>query len=805
MVTSGRDGAFAGAWQDDEGTVVVVKDSRMYGPDGGQLDLKITSQTTCSFQMGSEVYKGTLNSDGKLEWNDGAVWIRVNGANDSQSKEEEEAPQDSSIEKARKAFAEEKARKAAALDKARAARNAAQNQDGSYHDTGVDRAKQAFEEEKARKAAALERARRGSAENSHPNRGGADAPQDMTTRNDVGVDRARQAFEEEKARKAAALERARRASAENQAAPAQETRQADAGVDRAKQAFEEEKARKAAALERARRASAENQAAPAQETRQADAGVDRAKQAFEEEKARKAAALERARHFKVDMCDHVWPRRLERMIVGTDLQLYNGVDRAKQALRAISGKLVNATIDEAFEEEKARKAAALERARIVGLQGFSVAKIAFEQEKARKAAALERARAARAEARGEGLGASEGQPKEEEAPQDSSIEKARKAFAEEKARKAAALEKARAAMAAAQNQDESNHDTGVDRAKQAFEEEKARKAAALERARRARAAESSQPNGVEAPQDNGAKSDVGMDRARQAFEEEKARKAAALERARRASAENQAATATAQDTRQGAAAGMDRAKQAFEQEKARKAAALERAPRLIVNVAHTGRRPRLTAHMFGCHHDDWAIAFASWNVTSIWALLSVSVLFWLMQGVFYLLQIASISIPAALIFNLLDLQLTGRCWLWWQELLNWIYLLMLIPLAYMVLALIQLSRGGRESSTSGEPTSVPLVVEESRIAVETRGDVGSAIEVTPPGLEASATAPEPLGWLTMQHSEHGGALEHRREEAASTCRESVEASTMRVARPSCTASASESAAFIAAAMHVEED
>ena len=66
----GRDGAFAGveallftwptsdiffscqAWQDDEGTVVVVKDSRMYGPDGGQLDLKITSRDECSFQMG---------------------------------------------------------------------------------------------------------------------------------------------------------------------------------------------------------------------------------------------------------------------------------------------------------------------------------------------------------------------------------------------------------------------------------------------------------------------------------------------------------------------------------------------------------------------------------------------------------------------------------------------------------------------------------------------------------------------------------------------------------------------------------
>ena len=96
-----------------------VKDSRMYGPDGGQLDLKITGQTTCSlayisaflrdglfasfcpcvassdfatathdqgsFQMGSEVYKGTLNSEGKLEWNDGAVWIRVNGADSDQT------------------------------------------------------------------------------------------------------------------------------------------------------------------------------------------------------------------------------------------------------------------------------------------------------------------------------------------------------------------------------------------------------------------------------------------------------------------------------------------------------------------------------------------------------------------------------------------------------------------------------------------------------------------------------------------------------------------------------------------------
>ena len=33
--------------------------------------------------MGSEVYEGTLNKEGKLVWNDGAVWIRVNGADDS--------------------------------------------------------------------------------------------------------------------------------------------------------------------------------------------------------------------------------------------------------------------------------------------------------------------------------------------------------------------------------------------------------------------------------------------------------------------------------------------------------------------------------------------------------------------------------------------------------------------------------------------------------------------------------------------------------------------------------------------------
>eukprot|EP00931_Biecheleriopsis_adriatica_P090558 TRINITY_DN6451_c0_g1_i4.p1 TRINITY_DN6451_c0_g1~~TRINITY_DN6451_c0_g1_i4.p1 ORF type:complete len:257 (-),score=71.86 TRINITY_DN6451_c0_g1_i4:34-765(-) len=193
-------GAFAGAWQDDEGTVVVVKGSRMYGPDGGQLDLNITSRTSCSFQMGTVCYEGRLTSDGRLEWNDGAIWVRAadQGDNAVPRTAEEQAARtaqanghgvtngngyvngnhqdharqsaakeasDAGIDRARKAFEEEKARKAAALERARAARAAAEQQSPvdeaakEASDSGIDRARKAFEEEKARKAAALERAR----------------------------------------------------------------------------------------------------------------------------------------------------------------------------------------------------------------------------------------------------------------------------------------------------------------------------------------------------------------------------------------------------------------------------------------------------------------------------------------------------------------------------------------------------------------------------------------------------------------------------------------------------------------------
>ncbi|CAJ1347414.1 unnamed protein product [Effrenium voratum] len=181
-----RDGAFAGAWQDDEGTVVVVKDSRMYGPDGGQLDLKISGRSKCSFQMGTEIYEGTLSADGKLVWNDGAVWVRVEGDHAKPCTAEEHMAmsakpqtngraipngtngQSHGIDQARKAFEEEKARKAAALDRARAARAAAAApaektapapEAKDANEAGIDRAKKAFEEEKARKAAALDRAR----------------------------------------------------------------------------------------------------------------------------------------------------------------------------------------------------------------------------------------------------------------------------------------------------------------------------------------------------------------------------------------------------------------------------------------------------------------------------------------------------------------------------------------------------------------------------------------------------------------------------------------------------------------------
>ena len=49
----------------------------MYGPDGGQLAIKIIDGSRCEFEMGDNVYEGSLDGDGNLQWNDGFLWIRT--------------------------------------------------------------------------------------------------------------------------------------------------------------------------------------------------------------------------------------------------------------------------------------------------------------------------------------------------------------------------------------------------------------------------------------------------------------------------------------------------------------------------------------------------------------------------------------------------------------------------------------------------------------------------------------------------------------------------------------------------------
>eukprot|EP00411_Alexandrium_monilatum_P081428 CAMPEP_0175625298 /NCGR_PEP_ID=MMETSP0096-20121207/70395_1 /TAXON_ID=311494 /ORGANISM="Alexandrium monilatum, Strain CCMP3105" /LENGTH=681 /DNA_ID=CAMNT_0016930627 /DNA_START=110 /DNA_END=2153 /DNA_ORIENTATION=- len=139
----------------------------------------------------------------------------------------------------------------------------------------------------------------------------------------------------------------------------------------------------------------------------------------------------------------------------------------------------------------------------------------FAEEKARKTAALERARAARTQ---------HGRDAEEAFPDRAAASRARGPLHETNGSRPPAPQSEAAPVAPAE------------RAGQLFQEEKAaRTAAALERAR-------ARSNGRDRGEEPGlggaefeeakARSELGVDRARRAFEEERARKAAALERAR---------------------------------------------------------------------------------------------------------------------------------------------------------------------------------------------------------------------------------------------------------------------------------
>ena len=62
----------------------------------------------------------------------------------------------------------------------------------------------------------------------------------------------------------------------------------------------------------------------------------------------------------------------------------------------------------------------------------------------------------------------------------------------------------------------------------------------------------------------------------------------------------------------------------------------------------------LTSSMFGCQHEDWALAFARWNVAYVWALFVDHLLFWLLQGIGQLLTLRLVSLTIGVLFTLLD-------------------------------------------------------------------------------------------------------------------------------------------------------
>jgi len=84
------DAAFAGDWADEEGDPIIIKDSKIIGPDGTELVLSIQSSTNCSFEMSGETFTGILNAAGKLVWSDGAVWTRKADADAARRQAEEE-------------------------------------------------------------------------------------------------------------------------------------------------------------------------------------------------------------------------------------------------------------------------------------------------------------------------------------------------------------------------------------------------------------------------------------------------------------------------------------------------------------------------------------------------------------------------------------------------------------------------------------------------------------------------------------------------------------------------------------------
>ncbi|CAJ1404968.1 unnamed protein product [Effrenium voratum] len=67
--------AFAGTWEDDEGTEVIIEGSTMRGL-GTSVPFEVSGVRMCCFRMDGDTFNGRLLSDGRILWSDGAMWQR---------------------------------------------------------------------------------------------------------------------------------------------------------------------------------------------------------------------------------------------------------------------------------------------------------------------------------------------------------------------------------------------------------------------------------------------------------------------------------------------------------------------------------------------------------------------------------------------------------------------------------------------------------------------------------------------------------------------------------------------------------
>ncbi|CAJ1334886.1 unnamed protein product, partial [Effrenium voratum] len=139
-------------------------------------------------------------------------------------------------------------------------------------------------------------------------------------------------------------------------------------------------------------------------------------------------------------------------------------------------------------------------------------------------------------------------------------------------------------------------------------------------------------------------------------------------------------------------------------------------------------KPRIQSEMFKCTQADWYSAFERWDVLYVWALLVVSLLLWALRVISELASFKLVTLVTDIAYTLVDLLLftilNGISWycvvkrlgccgragyLVWAavyvllnlgrlQAISWsscyfIYLLMIVPAGYMVVALIQLFRG----------------------------------------------------------------------------------------------------------------